>query len=912
MRKLILFLLLLYVACDSYICAKCTVWGAANLKTEYLRNPVGLDIESPRLSWQICDEREGAYQYAYQILISTDSLALLRNKSITWDSGKVISSLTSKIIPDIKCTSRTKYYWKVRCWDKDKKKMQDSQIATWETGLGGIWKGYWITDSLDKEAKRAPLFRKIVKLTDKIKKARAYICGLGYYELYVNGEKIGDHLLDPAYTCFDKKAMYVTYDVTSHFKLGQNTLGVMLGNGWYNIQSQAVWEFHEASWRNRPSFILNIYVEYESGKNEWIVSDSSWQTGLGAIMYNNLYSGEYYDARKKQRGWNENNFKASNWKPAVIVDCLTKQVVAQALPPIRIKETVVPVSCKKLGPGIFIYDLGRNIAGVCKFTFKGIPGTKIRMKHGEKLYPDGRIDLSNIDYFFHPELQTEELQTDSYIIAGDQQEEYTPRFTYHGFRYIEVTADKPIHLDIHSVEGLVAYTDLEPLASFSSSNDLLNKIYEATNAAYVGNLHSIPTDCPTREKNGWTADAYIAMEYALFNYDGISLYEKWIHDFYDVQTSEGQLPEIVPTGGWGYTGGNPAWDIAFFGIPNEVYMFYGDETLLKDSYPYYKKYLSFIRKKAKNDLLSIRLWDWGQLNTKTSVELTSSCFYYMMVKIMVKSCLLNGLHEEAEEFELLSDRIKKSINEHYYDSCSGKYGNGSQTAQSLALFSGIVPEKDEPKVASVLAESIIKNNYFLDFGLFGSKAVLNMLSKYGYHDIAYEMVTKTEYPSWGYWIDKKGATTLVEGWTVDDSQSLNHIFLGEVSAWMIKTLAGINYVTDSPGFRKIHIKPLPPKSGLDFAKASFKTMNGVVSSGWEKQAGKIVYSIVVPPNTTAFVELHCADEDLVFLNEKDPLKSSASISDIDIRGKILSFLLKPGKYTFSSYLTTDSIGNQIK
>lgn len=902
MKKLLFFLLIVLSVFDGKANVKQHVLMPVNLKAEYLREPIGLDVKSPRLSWQLNDDREGACQYAYQILISNDSLLLLKNKSILWNSGKVVSDLTSQVIPDLECAPRTKYYWKVRCWDKNKKRMQDSQITSWETGLGEEWKGHWITDSLGKEVKRAPLFRKTVELEDKVRKARAYICGLGYYELYINGGKIGDHILDPAFTRFDKKAMYVTYDVTSNLMQGQNTLGVMLGNGWYNIQSQAAWDFHNASWRNRSSFILNVFVEYESGKTEWIVSDSSWQTGLGAITYNNLYSGEYYDARKIQKSWNKNDFKAINWKPAVVVACPSKEIIAQSMPPIRVKEAITPVSCKILGPGMFVYDLGRNIAGVCKFIFKGIPGTKIRMKHGEKLYADGRVDMSNIDYFFHPEMQTEELQTDSYIIAGEQQEEYIPHFTYHGFRYVEIIADKPIRMDIQSVEGLVVYTDLDPLASFSCSNDLLNKIYKATNAAYVGNLHSIPTDCPTREKNGWTADAYIAIEHALFNFDGISLYEKWIRDFYDVQTPDGQLPDIVPTAGWGYPGGNPAWDIAFFGIPNEIYMFYGDATLLKESYPYYKKYLSFIGKKAKNNLLPIRLWDWGQLDTKTPVELTSSCFYFMMVKLMVKSCLLNGAHDEAEKYEILAAEIKKSINESYFDQQTGKYANGSQTAQSLALLSGIVPEREELKVASVLANSIIENNYFLDFGLFGSKAVLNMLSKYGYQDIAYKMVAKVDYPSWGYWIENKQATTLVEGWAVDGSQSLNHVFLGEISAWMIKTLAGINYMSNNPGFKKIHIKPLPPDSGLDFAEASFKTMNGIVCSGWKKQENKIVYSIVVPPNTTAFVELCCKNDDLVFVNENEPLKNTDSVYDINKKEGKLSFNLKPGKYIFSSYL----------
>lgn len=896
--KLILLLLISLSPLKNNAATQIEKTGAVNLRAEYLLNPIGLDVISPRLFWQIKDVREKGCQYAYQILISEDSASLAHNKSILWDSGKIVSSYSTQIVPDIVCVPRTKYYWKVRCWDKNKKKMPDSDIANWETGLGGEWKGSWITDSLDKELKRAPLFRKTVELQDKVRKARAYICGLGYYELYANGEKIGNHILDPAYARFDKTALYVTYDITSYLNSGENTFGVILGNGWYNIQSQAAWDFHKAPWRNRPSFILNICVEYESGKTEWIVSDSSWKCTLGAIMYNNLYSGEYYDARKEQQNWNKSNFNASKWKSVKLVDCPSARVVAQTMPPIRIKERISPVSCKKLGPGMYVYDLGRNIAGFCKFVFEGIPGTKIRMKHGEKLYPDGRVDISNIDYFFNPELQIEELQTDSYILAGGRQEEYTPRFTYHGFQYVEIISDKPIEMDIQSVEGLVVYTDLNSTASFSCSNELLNKIYNATNASYVGNLHSIPTDCPTREKNGWTADAYVAIEHALFNYDGITLYEKWIRDFYDAQTNDGQLPDIVPTGTWGYSGGNPAWDIAFFGIPNEIYMYYGDSALLKESYPYYRKYLSFINKKAVGHLLNIRLWDWGQLKTKTPLELTSSCYYYMMNKLMAKSCQLNGFLDEAERYELSADTIKRAINKKYYDKQSGKYANGSQTSQGLTLFAGIVPEGDEKKVASVLAESVIKNNYFLDFGLFGSKAVLNMLTAYGYQDIAYRMVTKTEFPSWGYWITKKQATTLMEGWTVDDSQSLNHVFLGEVSAWMMKTLVGINYIPDNPGFKRVHIKPVLPSDGLDFVEASYHSIHGEIYSSWKKSKDEIVYSFIIPANTSACVELLCKEGEHVFIYDNKSLENCSSISGIQKKEGKLSFSLQSGKYTF--------------
>lgn len=865
-----------------------------NLKTEYLINPIGIDVITPRLSWEINDERMGALQNAYRILISKDSIALTRNRSLIWDSGKVLSSQTSNIQPDIKCEPMTRYYWKVIFWDKNKKKSANSEIAYWETGIGGKWQGKWISDGKGKEYFPAPLFRKEVTFHEKIARATAYICGLGYYELYINGDKIGNHILDPGFTRFDKKTLYVTYDLTQELKQGKNAFGVILGNGWYNIQSHATWNFHNAVWRNRPTFILNIRVEYESGKTDWIVSDESWKTSTGAIRFNNLYSGEYYDAGMEPDGWNRTGFDDKKWNQAKPVECPSENIIAQSIPPIRIKEEIKAVSYKRLGPNHYVYDLGRNIAGVCRFTAQGEKKTKIRIKHGEKLYPDGTVDISNIDYFFYPEHLSEDFQTDIYIMDGKGQETYIPKFTYHGFQYVEVIADKPITLDINSITGLLVHTDLTSVGTFNCSNELLNKIYEATRNAYISNIHSIPTDCPTREKNGWTADAHTAMEFALFNFDGYSFYEKWIRDFYDVQKKTGELPDIVPTADWGYPGGNPAWDAAFFIIPNEMYMYYGNPAMLKEPYEYYKKYLDFIGKKANNYLLDFRLWDWCTYKASTPVELTSSMFYYTMTKLMAKSAKLNGKISDIQKYEDLAKKIRKAINDKFYNSTTGIYANGTQTAQSYALYSGIVPEGQESKVARVLADSIQANGNFLDFGLFGSKSVLNILSEYGYHDIAYKMITQTECPSLGWWI-KKGATTLWEAWDGNESASLNHVFLGEASAWMIKKLAGINYLPEYPGFTQFLIAPQPVKD-LSFVRASYHSIHGEIISEWKKTDKGTTYYMTIPANTTAQIVLPKDKNDSLFINNKNKYDTQYFVSvPVKEKNKFL-FTLSSGKY----------------
>jgi len=826
-----------------------------NLKSEFAANPIGLNPSVPRLSWEINNDKFNSYQYAYQIFISKDSNSLLKNENIIWDSKKVISNQTQGILPDIKIEPNTRYYWRVRYWDNNNIRKQFSKIAFFETGMESVWKGDWITDEFDKEYLSAPIFRKEFEVLEKIKFATAHICGLGYYELYLNGDKVGNHILDPGFTRYDKKALAVSYDISNYLSDSTvNTIGVMLGNGWFNIQSHAVWNFHKADWRSRPSFIMNILVEYESGKTTWIVSDSTWKTSIGPITFNNLYSGEYYDARKDKKNWNTTGYDDSKWKNTTIIGSPTEKIINQINPPIRIRETIRPVNYKMIGVNRYVFDFGKNIAGICKLTCEGMTGTKVKMKHGEKLYPDGSVNLSNIDYFFNPQHQAEDFQTDMYILKGDGIETYMPRFTYHGFQYVEVFSDKPISLDANSLEAVAINTDLKSIGSFESSNPILDKIYKATQNSYLGNLHGIPTDCPTREKNGWTGDAHVAMEFGLLNYDAITFYEKWIRDIFDAQKESGVIPDIVPTGGWGYPGGNPFWDLALFLMPYELMMYSGDSTIAKESYEYQKKYLKFIQSKTKDYLLNFGLWDWSYYKTNTPVEFTSSVCYFLMAKHIAISAGLFNAKNELEKYHQLAEKIRNSINEKYYNYNNNTYANSSQTAQAFALWAGVVPDGDEKKVAAVLAEKITQNNYFLDFGLIGSKTVLNVLSDFGYHEIAYKMVVKEEPPSWGWWIVEKNATTLWETWKEDGSASLNHVFLGEVSAWMTKHLGGINYDSEFPGFKIFLIKP-KLIDDLQSVKTSYCSVNGKIVSNWEKSDDGVVYDLVIPANTSAKVIL---------------------------------------------------------
>jgi len=826
-----------------------------DLRCEYRCNPSGIDVTQPRLSWKIDDNRRGASQTAYRILVASDSSLLSVEKADVWDSGKRNSSLTNSICYDGHLLQADKqYFWRVIVWDKNGKVCASSAIAYWNTGLYDLkdWKGSWIDDGQDIHFKPAPYFRKTFDVTKKVKRAFAYICGLGYYELSLNGKKIGDRMLDPGYTRFDKTALYASYDVTPLLQGGGNAIGVVLGNGWYNEQSKAVWYFDKAPWRARPRLLFNLSIEYDNGGKEIISSDSSWKVSTGPIVFNNIYSGEKYDARLEQTGWNTVSFDDHSWKQATVILPHEGRVKSQLMPPIRVKEVIKAKTFIKINATTFLYDLGQSFAGVCKIYVTGEKGTILKIKHGERLDSTGLIDNKIIDMYHSFDEPEEQGQTDTYILKGEGVEEYAPRFTYHGFRYVEITSDKPIELNKESLEGMVMHTDVARVGSFECSNPLVNAIWKATNWSYLSNLFSIPTDCPHREKNGWTGDAHFASEFGLFNYDGILFYEKWINDFTDEQRNSGEVPGIIPSSGWGYSWGNgPAWDSGLLLIPWYLYQYYGDDELIRLHYENYKRYVDYLTYRSKDNLVDFGLGDWEPWKTITPVELTSSCYYYMDALLLSKFSGLTGKTEEESYYKNLAFQIKDAINKKYLDKGKGIYANGSQTALSAALYFGIVPDELIEKVSSTLYQLVRDNNNSMDAGLFGSKYLLNVLSNTGHSDEAYLVASKDTQPSWGWWI-KNGATTLHEDWKSESS--LNHIMMGDVSAWMTRTLAGINVDPTNPGFKNVVIKPRFV-AGLDHAKGSFNSIHGEIVSEWTRNAGEIILNLKIPANTTATVYL---------------------------------------------------------
>lgn len=837
-------------------------FNAFSLKCEHLENPIAVDVKNPRFTWKLTDKKRGALQSAYQILIGTDSAAVAEGTGEIWNSGKIISNSNLIRYAGNQLSPFTTYYWAVNVWGKENELHSISEVTSFRTGMMQPynWSGAWIMDTRDVSLKPAAYFRKEFTLSKKLKSAYIYIAVAGLYELQLNGSKVGDHQLDPAYTRFDMRNLYVTHDVTDLLK-DKNAISVLLGNGWYNHQSTAVWYFHEALWRGRPRFSLDLRLEYTDGTIEIVSTDKSWKTSLSPVVLNSIYTGEQYNANLEEVGYNMAGFDDSQWKNSIVTQAPSKNIVSQQMHPIRAVEEITPKSIRKINEKHYIFDLGRNISGVTKLSVTGQAQTMITVIHSELLDDKGNLDLSNINLHYRPTDDTDPFQTDIYTLKGEGVETFSPRFNYKGFQYIEVKSSMPLELTKESLTGVVLHSDVPQIGYINSSNNTLNKIWEATNNSYLSNLFGYPTDCPQREKNGWTGDAHIANETGLYNFDGITVYEKWLEDHKDEQQENGVLPAIIPSSGWGYHWANgPDWTSTIAIIPWNIYLFYGDSKLLENCYLNIKRYVDYITEISEGSLTNWGLGDWIPVTTKPPVEYTSSIYYYVDVSILAKTAKLLGYEFDFTRYSKLAGEIKSAFNKKYYNKETGMYGNGSQTELSTALHWGMVPEGASELVAKNLANRVIEDDKHVNVGILGSKAILNALSNNGYAELAYEVASQETYPSWGWWI-VNGFSTLPENWDLakeNNDISHNHIMFGEISAWYFKALGGIKPDPNNPGFRKFFLEPNFVK-GLDNFEARFNSPQGEITSKWKRTDNKILYQVVIPPNSECFLTLKAKD-----------------------------------------------------
>jgi alpha-L-rhamnosidase len=845
------------------------------LKCEYLVHPIGIDQAHPRLTWQMDDDRTGARQTAYQIIVGEDSVKLVKGSGSAWSSPKTASSANLITYKGKALQPFTRYYWRITIWDKDGKR-GSTAVSWFETGMMRMrnWKGSWISDEKSINEKRAPYFRKPFRILKQVRSAKAYIAAAGLYELYLNGKKVGNHRLDPMYTRFDRRTLYVSYDVTSQLQKGDNAAGVLLGNGWYNHQSTAVWYFDRAPWRGRPSFCMDLRIIYTDGSVETIVTGNQWKTSLSPLTFNSIYTAEHYDARLEQPGWNTATFDDTKWQNIMGRAAPSQNIVSQSLHPVRNVEEIKPESMIRFNDTAYLFDLGRNISGVSRITVSGKAGTVIRLQHAERLYKNtGRVDMSNIDYHFRPVGKEDPFQVDLFTLSGNGPETFMPKFNYKGFQYIEVTSSQPIQLNQQSITGYFMHSDVPPVGNITSSNPIVAKIWWATNNSYLSNLFGYPTDCPQREKNGWTGDAHIAVETGLYNFDGITIYEKWMGDHRDEQQPNGVLPAIIPTSGWGYDWANgPDWTSTIALIPWNLYLFYGDTKPLADNYSNIKRYVDHIDELYPTGLTSWGLGDWVPVKSTSPVELTSTAYYFSDVTILAKAAKILSNKADEIRYTALAKKIKDAFNKKYLNKEKGIYSNGLQTELSVPLYWGLVPDEYKSKVADNLAKKVEADGNHLDVGILGAKAILNALSDNGHADVAYKLASQDTYPSWGWWM-VNGFTTLLENWNIEAKSdiSLNHIMFGEIGAWLYKGIAGIKPDEAHPGFKNVLLQP-NFVIGLDHFEATHTGPYGKITSAWKRAASGLVYRVVVPANSTAAINMPAGKN--LYLNNKPVVKGA--------------------------------------
>lgn len=664
--------------------------------------------------------------------------------------------------------------------------------------------GFWIAAPGKKRGyevdirENAPVFRREFEVSNSFQNGRILICGLGFYELYLNGHKVGDRVLDPVPSNYLTRINYAVYDVTAYLKPGRNTVGVILGNGWYNPNTKDEWCFWAAPWRDCPKMTLKLELD----GREVLCSDESWRVGESPITFNALRNGEFYDARLEMPGWCTNGFDDTKWPPAMRIAPPGGDLEQELQPQCKVLETFIARPTEKFN----VYDAGRNLAGWARIFVEGEAGAEIILRYAERLTPAGELSVEYQDMYIH----SGEFQTDRYILKGSGTEIWEPRFTYHGFRYIEVKIRG--RAKIHKIEAREVGTAFKTAGEIVTSDSTLNRLQSMTLNSYRSNYVGIPTDCPHREKSGWTCDVMLAAETGLFNFEAASGYRGWLRILGDLQRRSGQLPALAPTGGFGFNwGSGPAWDSVLFSLPYDLYLYTGDDGAIREHYDGMKRYLGFCESMATDHILFFGLGDWCPPDWEKicPAQITSTGYYYRDAKYLAKFAQLLGNKADEIRYTVLADSIAQAFHRRFHLG-GGRYGTGNGigefTATGCALYHGLVPEKEKFGALEFLIEYAEKTEYACDFGILGAKYIPRVLAENGRADLALRFFTRRQFPGWAHWIDL-GMTTLGEMW--NGTSSRNHIMYGDISAWMFRYLGGFRHSWEQPGKRYLEIQPMP-------------------------------------------------------------------------------------------------------
>lgn len=926
-KKLITTITILMLLSMAVSCTHSSSEAPQKLRVEYLPNPTGLDVDKPRFSWIMNDTNRGASQTAYRIILSNSRADVEALTGSAWDTGKISSSRNVNIEYDGEpLESGQTYYWRVRVWNENDAETGWSEIQHFQMGLlnPDDWQARWITTP--DSAAAAPLLRNEFSVNKQVASAYLYVSGVGYFEAYLNGQKVGDHVLDPAITDYNDRVLYETFDVSGQLNSGHNAIGLWLGNGAWRISrgpERWTWFGTNNNFGN-PMGLAQLHLTYEDGTESVITTDDTWTTSSSPITYNNVYGGEDYDARREQQGWSEPGFDDASWQPVAMAGDPGLRLESQLMPPIRVTQTIQPVQQTQPNDSTYLFDMGQNFPGWWQIRAEGGAGTELTIRGAETLndslfptplQPGDSLSEHNA---YHRDVWT------SYTMKGEGQESYEPRFFYSGLRYVEVKVDQPDQLNSLEVSGRVVHSDIPRNGHFASSDTLLNKIYDAAIWSQWGNLHGYPTDCPHREKGGYNGDGQVIAETSMHDFHMHSFYDKWIQDMRDTQLESGRILNTSPTM-LGGTGGGIAWGSAYILIPWWMHQYYNDTRILQKHYAGMKQYMHYLEDLAsqedenpdENYIInefgghwdSLGEWEAPVRDRNGPVNpLTNTYYWYLDSITFANIAGVMGEKEDRQYYLSLADSIKAAFNEKFFNPQTNLYGTDEpyQSYLLFALHGDLVPEGHRQSVVDSLVNDImVKSNGHLGTGILGTKHLFSVLTNEGREDVIHTMATQKTFPSWGYWIEN-GATTLWENWRGESSH--NHQMFGSVNEYFYKYLAGIRAPTDSgttAGYKQILIKPYIPQN-LDHAEASIETINGTVSSSWQINGEQLELDVTLPPNSTGQIsipdlgneQLTIREGEIVIWNSEGPLAEGDHITNGRREAGYVTFDVDSGVYSF--------------
>lgn len=866
------------------------VFSVSELRCEQSQRPLAVDPAGPRLSWQLNADRRGCLQSAYRILVADSPVALADDNGNVWDSGKVFSD-RSVLVPygGPALQPGKAYCWKVQAWDADGNLSPWSLPASFGTGLMSMqdWNGAkWIAMEPDVDSLKCiegntgkwkdggPVFDKPVapyKLsqlrreftaTKPVKRAMAYICGLGQFEMFLNGEKVGDHFLDPAWTKFDKEAQYVAFDITGELRDGKNAVGVMLGNGYYHTPHGRYLKLLFSY--GAPKMICKLQIEYADGTAQTVVSDDKWRASESPVTFSSIYGGEDYDASAVQPGWAEPGFDDRKWKKAVLTQGAGVKLIPQISEPLKVMERIPTVRRFRAANGNWVYDLGQNASGIVQLTVRAVTPQSIKLIPGELINDDSTVNQrASGAPFYHV-----------YTARGDgSSETWHPQFTYYGFRYVEVEGAVPVGEsnpgalpEVIDITGLHTRNSAAQVGTFACSDPLFNKIHTLIDWAVRSNMASVLTDCPHREKLGWLEVTHLMGGSIQYRYDISRLYAKQVNDMRTAQHANGMVPTIAPQ----YVTfspdfiDTPEWGSAFVIIPWNLYEWYGDLAPLRDNYERMKRYVDYLGSRADNHIVAYGLGDWYDIGPDrpgyaqlTSNGVTATAIYYQDVKILERAARLLGKEADVRKYAALASDIKRAFNEKFFDKKTLKYDRDSQTANSIALHMDLVEPQYKAVVRQNLIDDIRRRGNALTAGDVGYRYVLRALEENDASEVIYDMNSRYDVPGYGYQL-AHGATCLTESWQAYREVSNNHCMLGHLMEWLYSGLGGIRQSPGSAGYKEIVIRP-QVVGDIHSAAVSFRSPYGLIRSEWSDSPQQYRQRVEIPANTTALVYLPAVD-----------------------------------------------------